>query len=69
MKTLAIISVSLAIVFAASYMIIDVAFKATMDSLKVEDTTPTTLEVKENYGLQTDNHYKLQPAVTPQEQK
>jgi len=69
MKTLAIISISLAIVFAISYMIIDVAFKATMDSLKVEDTTPTTLEVKENYGLQTDNHYKLQPAVTPQEQK
>ena len=69
MKTLAIISVALAIVFAISYMIIDVAFKATMDSLKVEDTTPTTLEVKENYGLQTDNHYKLQPAVTPQEQK
>ncbi|MDQ5954063.1 MAG: hypothetical protein QG647_801, partial [Patescibacteria group bacterium] len=53
MKTLAIISISLAIVFAVSYMIIDVAFKATMDSLKVEDTTPTTLEVKENHGSQT----------------
>ena len=69
MKTLAIITVGLAIVFAISYMIIDVAFKATMDSLKVEDTSPTTLEVKENYGLQADNHYKLQPAVTPQGQK
>ena len=69
MKTLAIITVTLAIVFAISYMIIDVAFKATMDSLKVEDTTPNSLQVKENYGLQTDNHYKLQPAVTPQEQK
>jgi len=67
MKTLAIISVSLAIVFAASYMIIDVAFKATMDSLKVEDTSPTTLQVKENYGLQTDQGYKLQPASNPQQ--
>ena len=69
MKTLAIISISLAIVFAASYMIIDVAFKATMNSLKVEDTTPTTLRVEPNYGTQDDNHYKLQPAVTPQGQK
>ena len=68
MKTLASISVSLAIVFAISYMIIDVAYKATMGSLKVEDTTPSSLQVKENYGTQTDNHYKLQPAVTPQEQ-
>jgi len=68
MKTLAIISISLAIVFAVSYMIIDVAFKMTMDSLKVEDTTPSSLEVKENYGLQTDQGYKLQPATNPQEQ-
>lgn len=68
MKTLAIISISLAIVFALSYMIIDVAYKATMNSLKVEDTTPSTLKVEPNYGTQTDNHYKLQPAVTPQEQ-
>lgn len=68
MKTLAIISVSLAIVFAISYMIIDVAFKATMDSLKVEDTTPTTLRVEPNFGQQTDQGYKLQPATNPQEQ-
>jgi len=67
MKTLATISVSLAIVFAISYMIIDVAYKATMDSLKVEDTSPTTLQVKENYGLQTDQGYKLQPASNPQQ--
>ena len=67
MKTLAIISVALAIVFAISYMIIDVAYKATMDSLKVEDTSPTTLQVKENYGLQTDQGYKLQPASNPQQ--
>ncbi len=26
------------------------------------------LEVKDNFGTQTDNHYKLQPAVTPQVQ-
>ena len=69
MKTLAIISISLAIVFAISYMIIDVAFKMTMDSLKVEDTTPSSLQVKENYGLQTDQGYKLQPALNVQEQK
>ena len=69
MKTLAIISISLAIVFAISYMIIDVAFKATMDSLKVEDTTPNSLQVKENYSLQTDQGYKLQPALNVQEQK
>ena len=68
MKTLAIISISLAIVFALSYMIIDVAFKMTMDSLKVEDTTPSTLKVEPNYGTQTDNHYKLQPALNVQEQ-
>ena len=67
MKTLATISVALAIVFAISYMIIDVAYKATMDSLKVEDTSPTTLQVKENYGLQTDQGYKLQPASNPQQ--
>jgi len=68
MKTLAIISISLAIVFAISYMIIDVAFKMTMDSLKVEDTIPTTLQVKENNGLQTEQGYKLQPALNVQEQ-
>jgi hypothetical protein len=68
MKTLAIISISLAIVFAISYMIIDVAFKATMDSLKVEDTTPNSLQVKENTGLQTEQGYKLQPALNVQEQ-
>lgn len=68
MKTLAIISISLAIVFALSYMIIDIAFKMTMDSLKVEDTTQTTLEVKENNGQQTEQGYKLQPALNVQEQ-
>lgn len=68
MKTLAIISISLAIVFALSYMIIDVAFKMTMDSLKVEDTTPSTLQVKENTGLQTEQGYKLQPTLNVQEQ-
>lgn len=68
MKTLAIISISLAIIFALSYMIIDVAFKMTMDSLKVEDTTPSTLQVKENTGLQTEQGYKLQPALNVQEQ-
>ena len=68
MKTLATISVSLAIVFAISYMIIDVAYKATMDSLKVEDTTPTTLRVEPNYGTQDDNHYRSQPSLNVQEQ-
>ena len=68
MKTLATISVALAIVFAISYMIIDVAYKATMDSLKVEDTTPTTLRVEPNYGSQTEQGYKLHPALNVQEQ-
>jgi hypothetical protein len=68
MKTLAIVTISVLIVFALSYMIIAVAFKATMNSLTVEDTTPSTLQVKENFGTQADNHYKLQPSTSPQAQ-
>lgn len=69
MKATATIGIILVIViFTISYLTIDVAYKATINSLKVEDTTPTTLKVEPNYGTQTDNHYKLQPAVTPQEQ-
>lgn len=69
MKATATIGLILVIViFTISYLTIDVAYKATMDSLKVEDTTPTTLKVEPNYGLQTDQGYKLQPASNPQEQ-
>jgi hypothetical protein len=54
--------------FALSYLTIHIAYTATINSLKVEDTTPSTLQVKENYGLQTDQGYKLQPATNPQAQ-
>ena len=69
MKATATIGLILVIViFTISYLTIDVAYKATMDSLKVEDTTPSSLEVKENSGQQTEQGYKLQPALNVQEQ-
>ena len=59
---------TLVVTFAIAYLIIHIAYTATINSLKVEDTTPSTLQVKENFGTQTDNHYKLQPATNPQAQ-
>lgn len=55
-------------VFAVSYITVHVIVTKAMQGFKVEETGYTTLEVKENTGTQTDNHYKVQPAVTPQQQ-
>ena len=55
-------------VFALAYTATDLTVKYVMADFKVTETGYTSLEVKENTGTQTDNHYKVQPAKNVQEQ-
>lgn len=52
------------IVFTLGFTIVLWAERQNIWAVEVEDGN-TTLEVKPNTGLQTENHYKVQPAVTP----
>jgi len=55
-------------IFCTGYLLTAAVVSHVMADFQVKNTGYTSLEVKENTGTQTDNHYKVQPAVTPQEQ-
>lgn len=50
-------------IFAIGYITTHVIVTKVMADFTVKETGYTTLEVKPNYGNQTDYHYKLQPAT------
>lgn len=56
-------------VFAMAYTLTDLTVKYVMaDFVPPTDTGYTTLEVKPNYGTQTDQYTPIQPAKNVQEQ-
>ena len=58
----------LALAALAGWVTAMIVYAQVMKDFKQPTTGYTTLEVKENYANQTDNHYKLQPAKQVQRQ-
>lgn len=59
--------VMLIAMFGVFYILTGLVVTRVIADLKVTETGYTSLEVKDNYGTQTDNHYKVQPADSPQQ--
>lgn len=56
-------------IFSIWYITVHIIVTSVMaDFSEPTITGLTTLEVKSNYGTQTDQYTPIQPAVTPQEQ-
>lgn len=50
------------VIFCTGYLATHLIVSRVMAGFEVKNTGYTSLEVKENTGTQTDNHYKVQPA-------
>lgn len=55
------------VLFVLTYSGLSLAVNYIMKDFDYKEKSYTTLEVKDNTDMQTDNHYKLQQAVNPQE--
>ncbi len=50
-------------IFCIGYTVTSIFVTAVMADFRVEGTGYTSLEVTDNFGTQTDNHYQVQPAI------